>query len=404
MASFGYEAIDASGKTIKGSLEAESSDEVRSLLKSQGLILVSAKEQGILTKDLSIDIGGYPKARDISVFCRQFVAMTKAGVSILDAIKMLTEQTENKQLKKGLEGVRVNIEKGETLSSSMAQYPKVFPELMVNMVAAGEASGMLDTAIERLAVQFEKTAKTKALVKKALIYPVIVMVVAIAVVIVMLVLVIPKYTEMFKQLGTDLPGITVFVQKASEFIMSYWMILLPAVIAAVVMFKMWSTTDSGKHFFHKIKLSIPVMKNLEVKQASSLMARTLSTLMAAGVPLVEAIEIVATTMENVYFREALDFCKDEIMIGQPLSRPFEECGMFPPMVYHMTKIGEESGNSEEMLTKLADYYDEEVEIAVQSLMAALEPMIIIALAGIVAFLVASCLAPMLEMYGSLNNL
>ncbi len=404
MASYGYEAVDAAGKTIKGSCDAETVSEVKELLKSQGLILVSTKEQGLLTRDINLDIGGYPKPRDLSVFCRQFVSMTKAGVTILDALKMLTDQTENKQLKKGVEGVRVNVEKGETLANSLALYPKVFPELMVNMVAAGEASGSLETALDRMATQFEKTAKTRALVKKAMIYPVVVMCVALVVVIVMLIVVIPRYTEMFKELGTDLPAITRGVQAASDFLINYWFIVFPIIILSIVALVGWSKTDSGKHVFHKIKLSLPITKTLEIKQASSMMARTLSTLMASGVPLVEAVEIVGSTMENVYYREAMEYCKDEIMIGQPLSRPFEECGLFPPMVYHMTRIGEESGNTEEMLTKLADYYDEEVEMAVQSMMAALEPLIIIVLACIVGFLVAACLAPMLEMYNSLNNL
>jgi type IV pilus assembly protein PilC len=272
------------------------------------------------------------------------------------------------------------------------------------MVAAGEASGSLDIALERMAAQFEKSAKTKALVKKAMIYPIVVCIVAIAVVVVMLVVVIPNYTKMFADLGTDLPAITKAVQAASDFLIQKWFIIVPVVIAVVVGLKTFAKTDTGKHLFHKLKLKIPAIKNLEVKSASSMMARTLSTLMAAGVPLVEAVGIVGGTMENVYFKEALDTCKNEIIIGQPLSRPLEECGLFPPMVYHMTRIGEESGNTEEMLNKLADYYDEEVEMAVQSLMAAMEPMIIIVLAGIVGVLVGACMAPMLTMYQALDSL
>lgn len=404
MASYGYEAIDKEGKVIKASIEAENLEAAKAALRNQEITLLDLKEQSLLTKDLNVEIGGYPKPRDLSVFCRQFVSMMRAGVTILESLKLLEEQTENKQLKKGIEGVRVNVEKGETLSDSLGMYPKVFPELMVNMVSAGEASGSLDVAMERMSVQFEKTAKTKAMVKKALIYPAIVCLVAIGVVIVMLVVVIPRYSTMFAELGTELPGITKAVVKMSDFLIANWLILLPIVVGAVVLIKMWAKTNSGKHFFHKIKLHIPVIKDLEVKQNASLMARTLSTLMAAGVPLVEGVDIVSETLENVYFREAMEKCHEDIIIGQPLSRPLEESGMFPPMVYHMTRIGEESGNVEEMLSKLADYYDEEVEMSVQSLMAAMEPMIIIVLAAIVGTLVASCLAPMLTMYNSLNNL
>lgn len=404
MATYGYEAIDKVGKVTKGSIEAESMEKARQDIKQQGLTVLEIKEKSLLTKDINIEIGGYPTPRDLSVFCRQFVSMTKAGVSILEALKMLCEQTENKQLRKAAEGVRVSVEKGETLAHSLAEYPKVFPGLLVNMVAAGEASGSLDVAMERMAIQFERSAKTRALVKKAMIYPAMVCCVAIVIVVVMLVVIIPSYTDMFADLGSDLPKLTKVVVVCSDFLRTKWFILLPALIAIIVGLVAFSSTNTGKHVFHGIQLKLPAFKNLIVKQSSSQMARTLSTLLAAGVPLIEAVDIVGNTLENVYFKEAMDTCKNEIIIGQPLSRPLEECGLFPPMVYHMTRIGEESGNTEEMLSKLADYYDEEVEVAVQAFMAAMEPMIIIILAGIVGTLVGACMAPMLKMYQVLDTL
>ena len=402
MAAYGYEALNSAGKEIKGSVEADNIEAARQVLKKQGIQVISIKPQSALTKDINIKVGGYPKPRDMSVFCRQFVSMTKAGVTISEALKMLTEQTENDRLREAAEGVRVSVEKGETLASSLAMYPKIFPSLMVHMVEAGEASGSLDVALERMATQFEKSAKTSAMVKKAMIYPVAVCIVALAVVVVMLVVVIPNYATMFESLGTDLPALTKAVQAASNFIITKWFILVPAIIAIVVLIKMFSETDTGIHFFDKLKLSIPAYKNLEVKTASAQMARTLSTLMAAGVPLVDAVEIVSNVMPNVYFKEALQDCKNEIIIGQPLSKPLEQCGLFPPMVYHMTRIGEETGATEEMLAKQADYYEEEVEAAVASFMAAMEPVIIIVLAAIVLVLVGACLMPMMTMYETLN--
>lgn len=402
MAAYGYEALNSAGKEIKGSVEADNIEAARQVLKKQGIQVISIKPQSALTKDINIKAGGYPKPRDMSVFCRQFVSMTKAGVTISEALKMLTEQTENDRLREAAEGVRVSVEKGETLASSLAMYPKIFPSLMVHMVEAGEASGSLDVALERMATQFEKSAKTSAMVKKAMIYPVAVCIVALAVVVVMLVVVIPNYATMFESLGTDLPALTKAVQAASNFIITKWFILVPAIIAIVVLIKMFAETDTGIHFFDKLKLSIPAYKNLEVKTASAQMARTLSTLMAAGVPLVDAVEIVSNVMPNVYFKEALQDCKNEIIIGQPLSKPLEQCGLFPPMVYHMTRIGEETGATEEMLAKQADYYEEEVEAAVASFMAAMEPVIIIVLAAIVLVLVGACLMPMMTMYETLN--
>ena len=402
MAAYGYEALNSAGKEIKGSVEADNIEAARQALKKQGIQVISIKPQSALTKDISIKVGGYPKPRDMSVFCRQFVSMTKAGVTISEALKMLTEQTENDRLREAAEGVRVSVEKGETLASSLAMYPKIFPSLMIHMVEAGEASGSLDVALERMATQFEKSAKTSAMVKKAMIYPVAVCIVALAVVVVMLVVVIPNYATMFESLGTDLPALTKAVQAASNFIITKWFILVPAIIAIVVLVKMFAETDTGIHFFDKLKLSIPAYKNLEVKTASAQMARTLSTLMAAGVPLVDAVDIVSNVMQNVYFKEALQDCKNEIIIGQPLSRPLEQSGLFPPMVYHMTRIGEETGATEEMLAKQADYYEEEVEAAVASFMAAMEPVIIIVLAAIVLVLVGACLMPMMTMYETLN--
>lgn len=404
MASYGYEAIDAAGKAVKGSIEADNIDKARSDLKNQGLTVMDVKEQSLLTKDINIDIGGKPKVRDLSVFCRQFVSMIRAGVTILDALRMLTEATENKKLKQAINEVRISAEKGETLASAIAEHPKVFPDLMVNMVAAGEASGSLDKSLERMAVQFERSNKTKGLVKKAMMYPIVVICVAIVVIIVMLVKVIPAYATMFDQMGTDLPGITKAVQAMSNFIIQKWFILVPCVVIIAVAIIQFSRTDTGKHFFGKVTLSIKPIRNLVVKTASAQMARTLSTLLGSGVPLVEGVGIVANTMTNVYFKEAMEAARDDIMIGQPLSIPLQRCGLFPPMAYHMIRIGEESGNTEEMLDRLAEYYEEEVEMAVATVMAAMEPMIIVVLAAIVLVLVGACMAPMLTMYEALDEM
>lgn len=404
MAAFGYEAMNPAGKVIKGSINADNAELARQDLKRQGLVVLKVSAQSALTKDINLKFGGNPKPRDMSVFCRQFVGMSRAGVTLVDTLKMLCEQTENDKLREALEGVKTNVEKGETLADSLKEYPKIFPELFINMVAAGEASGSLDVALERMSEHFEKSAKTGALVKKAMIYPIVVCIVAIAVVIVMLVVVIPNYTDMFATLGTELPGITKAVAAASDFIIKRWVILVIAVVAIGVGISTFASTDKGKHFFHKLQLKMPMFNTLTMKQCSAQMARTMSTLMAAGVPLIESVAIVGKVMTNVYYKETMDTCKNEVVIGQPLSRPLEESGLFPPMVYHMVRIGEETGNTEDMLSKLADYYDEEVEAAVQSLMAALEPMIIVALAGIVIVLVGACMAPMLTMYQSMENL
>ena len=404
MASFKYEAINTAGKIMKGSVEAETPERAREEVKRMGYTPVSVTVQGVLDKDINIGIKKRPSARDLSVFCRQFVSMLRAGVTIMDALKMLSEATENSSLRTAIQQIRISTEKGEPLSTAFGEHPDVFPELMEKMVAAGEASGSLDVAVERMANQYERNSKTQAMIKKAMVYPIVVVIVAFAVVVVMLTVVIPNYVNMFDDLGTELPKITVMVQSLSNFVINYWFIIFPAIAAVVILVIVFSKTEKGKYFFGNIALKFPMTKGLVTKSASAQMARTMSTLMAAGIPLVEATGIVSEIMGNPYFRDAMSAAQDEITIGQPLSRPLEECGLFPPMVYFMTRIGEETGNSEEMLDKLADYYEEEVEMAVASFMAALEPAIIIVLAAIVIVLLGACMAPMLTMYDALNSL
>jgi len=404
MATFSYVAIDKSGKEVKGSVEADNIESARQETKRKELTLVSIKQAGALSKDLNLDFSKKPSTRDLSVMCRQFVSMQRAGVTMIDCLKMLSEQTENKKLQATLHEVRIDVERGDSLAGSMGNHTNIFPEIMINMVAAGEASGNLDIALERVSAQLERSARTQAMVKKAMIYPIAVFVVAIAVSVVMLVVVIPTYSEMFEDLGTELPGITKAYVALSDLLIHYWFIIVPLIIALIFAVITFSKTTTGKYFFGKLALKVPVLSNMTIKSASSLTSRTLSTLLGAGVPLIEAVDIVSGVVTNVYFQDALKTAKDEITIGMPLSRPLEECGLFPPMVYHMIRIGEEAGNTEEMLDKLADYYDEEVEMAVQSLMAAMEPMIIVVLAIVVGGMVAACMAPMLSMYQALDNL
>ena len=404
MTSYGYEALNKMGKTVKGSMDADNAEVVRIKLKQQGLTVLSIKEESFLTKDINISIGKKIEPRDMSVFCRQFVSMNRAGVSILDCLSLLCEQTENQVLAKAIKQVQADVQKGETLADSLRKHPKVFTDLMVTTVAAGEASGSLDVALERMAEQFEKSAKTQALVKKAMIYPAMVAAVSLVVIVVMLVVIIPSYEDMFADLGTELPGITKAVVAASDFLIGYWFLVLPAVIALVVGVSAYLQTPAGKLLTSQLALRIPMFKNLTVKSACSQMARTLSTLITAGVPLVEAVEITGNTMQNVLFKDAMRDARDEIIKGVPLSEPLEQSGLFPPMLYHMIRIGEEAGNTEEMLTKLADYYDEEVEMATQGLMTAMEPIIMLVLAVIVCVLIAAVMAPMLQMYTALDSL
>lgn len=404
MASFAYIAIDKMGKEKKGAVEAEDKGKALAAVKAQGLTPISVTPQSFLQKDINISISKGVTIREKSLFCRQFVSILRAGVTIIDALGMLAEQTENKGFASAIREVQVNIQKGETLGNSMRKLPEYFPPMLVNLVDAGEASGSLDVSLERMAIQFEKDAKLKGLIKKALVYPAVVCVVAVAVVILMLAYVVPTFMEMFADLDIEMPKLTVMVMAASDFVKSNLLWILIALVALVIGIKFFIQTKRGKAVFGYIGVKFPALANFTVKTSSSRLARTLSTLLYSGIPLVDALEITAHTMSNILFEEALMQAKEEVLKGVPLSEPLKNSGLFPPMVVHMVKIGEDTGDMEAMLEKMADYYDEEVELATQSLMAALEPMIIVVLAVIVGVLVGAVVAPMLSLYTGLENL
>lgn len=404
LANFSYIAVDSKGNQKKGSIEAENQEKVTIVLKNDGLMPIQIKEQGILDKDIKISFGSSVKPRDLSVFCRQFVSIVSAGVTIIEALGMLSEQTENKVMARAIKEVQVNVEKGETLANSMRSQHNVFPSMLINMVEAGEQSGSLEVSFERMAVQFEKDAKMKGLITKAMIYPIVIACVAVGVVIIMLAFVIPNFVSMFDDMDVKMPKITLMVIAMSNFMKNYWFVVIGAIALMVFGIKIFKQTTTGEELLGKIAIKIPFFGNLTTKTAASRLARTLSTLLCAGISMIDALDITAKTMGNVHFRKALIDAKEDVAKGIPLSEPLQRCGLFPPMIYHMTKIGEETGDLESMLEKLADYYDEEVEMATQSMMAALEPMIIIVMAVVVGGLVGAVMAPMMSMYEGLDNL
>ena len=404
MGSFSYVAIDKMGKEKKGSVEADDKEKALAAVKAPGLTPVSVTPQSFLTKDINISVSKGTTVRERSLFCRQFTSILRAGVTIIDALGMLSEQTENKGFAKAIKDVQVSIQKGETLGNSMRKIPEYFPPMLVNLVDAGEASGSLDTSLERMAIQFEKDAKLQGMIKKAMVYPMVVCCVAVLVVIVMLAYVVPTFMEMFADLDIEMPKLTLMVMAASDWVKGHLILIAVIIVALVVGFKYFSQTKRGKSVIGYIGVKLPALANFTVKTSASRLARTLSTLLYSGLPLVEAIEITAHTMDNILFEQALMEAKEEVLKGVPLSEPLKTSGLFPPMVVHMVKIGEDTGDMEAMLEKMADYYDEEVELATQSLMAALEPMIILFLAIIVGVLVGSVVAPMLSLYQGLDSL
>lgn len=404
MPGFSYVAVDKRGKEKRGSLEAETRERALEQLKAEGLIPVSVREQGALNKEIDFSIGKKVKPRDLSVFCRQFVSITQAGVPMKEALQMLSEQTENKWLKRAISEVLLNVEKGNTLADSMRSQPDIFPPMLVNMVEAGEQSGSLEMAFSRMAVHFEKEAKLKATIKKATIYPIILVIAAIGVIAVMLLFVIPIFIDMFADLDIEMPAITMFVMNSSKWMTSHWYVVLAMIVGIVAAYKLIYRTTQGRLTIDRIKMKMPLFGKLTVKTACSQFARTMSTLLMSGISTIDALETTSKIVNNIHYTNAMLKAREEVMKGVPLSEPLEASGIFPPMVYHMTGIGEETGNVEEMLEKMADYYDEEVEMTTQSVLAAMEPIIILFMALIIGTLVIAVISPIKSMYDGLDNL
>lgn len=402
MASYKYEIVGPDGKTQTGTIEAQNLEIATAELKAGGSTVVSIARANAFNKDLEINIGKAVSVRELSVFCRQFESVINAGVTVIEALDMLSEQTENKRFSDAIAEVRDSVQKGDSLAVAMSQHPKIFPGLMVQMVAAGEASGGLDKAFSRVGGQFEKEAHLKGMIIKSAIYPVILIVVIVVVVAIMMIKIVPTFTASFDEVGGSLPGITLAVMAISDFFVHNWYIMVAAIVGIVLGVRAFKKTEHGAILWGRMMLKLPMVGTLNIKTASASMTRTLSTLMGSGIQLVDALGLVTDMMKNEVVKQALIQAKDEVSRGIPLSKPLADSGVFPPMVYHMIEIGEETGNLEDMLDKVAAYYDDEVEMATQSLLAAMEPLIIIVMALIVVPIVLAIMMPMYSLYDSIG--
>lgn len=405
MPGFIYKAIGPDGKEKKGSIQAASSEQAIMRIKGDGLIPVEVTAENVLNKEINISFGSKITSRDYCVFCRQMLSILGAGVSIINALQMLSEQTENVPLKKGIAVLADEVGKGETLSNAMRKQPKVFPSMFVNLVEAGEATGTLEISFERMALQFEKENQLQQVIKKAMTYPIIVGVVAVGVIFAMMTFVIPTFMNMFSDMEVEMPAITQFVINMSDFFIAYWWLIIAAAVVVVLSVKAYSKTVSGRVLFGTLKLKLPVISNVTVKSAAAKFSRTLSTLLRAGVPMIQALEITANSVEeNIHFQRAVYSARDQVANGSSLSKPIKMSGLFPPMVEHMISIGEETGNLEDMLENVAEYYEEEVTTATEQMMTVLEPMMILVLALIVGVIILAILQPMMTLYDAVGSM
>jgi type IV pilus assembly protein PilC len=403
LSKFDYQVRDKSGKMVTGQLEADSQAAVAAKLTSMGyapLRIDKVNEAGLQMEIKIPGLSDRVKLKDLAIFSRQFATMINSGLSLIRALSILREQTENKKLGETIEAIRQEVEAGASLSSAMAKHEKVFPKLYVAMVRAGEAAGMLDEVLLRVAAMLEADVKLRSKIKSAMTYPVIVFVMAILLTTVMLIFIVPVFDGMFRDLGGELPWLTKMLVVLSDFVTSWAGVVTYIVVPAAIWFtyKRVRSNPKGRYALDVAKLNVPVFGPLFHKIALTRFARNLSTLLAAGVPILQALEITADTVNNGPIGLAVKDVQDSVREGESINGPLSEHDVFPPMVVQMIAVGEETGNVDGMLAKISDFYDTEIESTTESLTALMEPIMIAVIGGIVGGMVIALYMPMFKIF------
>ncbi|UCG39072.1 MAG: type II secretion system F family protein [bacterium] len=398
MPEFNWEARTAAGDLRKGTIEAANPEAAYAAIRRQGLNPTKVKAKG---RAIKISIPGFServKDKDIVVFTRQFATMIDAGLPLVQCLEILSTQADNKTLGKTLDTVQNDVESGASYAEALAQHPQIFDELYVHRVAAGETGGILDTILNRLSAYMEKAMALKKRVKSAMVYPITILAVAVGVVAILMVFVIPKFADMFTGMGGQLPALTQLVISMSNFAASYKMVILLAVLVGIgILLRRYYATARGRRRMDGIFLKAPIFGSLIRKVAVAKFTRTLGTMLSSGVPLLDALDICARTAGNKVVEEAVFKTRDSISEGKTIADPLEETGVFPPMVVQMISVGEATGALDAMLSKIADFYDDEVDTAVAALTSLMEPMMMVFLGGAIGFVVIAMYLPIFKM-------
>lgn len=397
---FKYRAVTETGQIIDGVYDAEDQSDVLIMLKNNKYMPLEVEQTKTSGSSAKMSFGKVKK-KDLAVFCRQFYTMLNSGVTIIKSLDILEKQTENKHMRSAISDIFENVQKGMTLSEGMKAIPKIFPPILIHMVEAGEASGSLDTIMDRMAVHYEKEFKIENKVKGAMVYPMVLAGISTAVVIFMMVFVMPTFVGMFEGSGTELPGPTKLLMSISHSLRHQWYLYVAVVIALVFGTKYIGSTEGGSMFFDSAKLKLPIVKTVTIKIATSRFTRTLSTLLYSGIPLMQGLDIVSKVVDNKNIGKRLEDAREEVRKGVPLSKTIKDITIFPPMVDSMIKIGEESGDLDGILNRSADFYDEEVEVALGKMTEMMQPLMIVVMALIVGFIVISIALPMFDMTSTL---
>lgn len=400
MPNFKYKAMNQKGERIEGVFEANSSEEVVQMISSNSYFPLMVEE---IVEGTKIDLQSLRRisTKDIAIFCRQFYTMLDAGVSINSSLNILAKQHPNKKLRASLKRIEEEVKKGETLSQAMMKEDRVFPELLISMVQTGEVSGNLDTIMLRMSTHFEKENKINNKIKSAMIYPAVLSVVAISVVAFLLTFIMPMFVDMFTESGVVLPAPTKLLLAISKGIKEHGFLIVLCIVLIVFSIRYYLKSDEGELMAHKMRLKLPILKGLNEKIIVSRFTRTLATLLASGITLVQALQVVAGVLGNRVASERLLAVRESVIKGEGLSLPLSQSSIFPPMLSSMVRIGEESGALDEILNKTADFYDEELEAAIQAFTALLEPLLILVMGAVLGFMIISILLPMFSMYGTM---
>lgn len=399
-ATFVYRARGADGQPHSGEMAADSKAAVAAHLRMRGLTVVDVdrKSAGVSLEGIVERMRGVP-ARDVTVMARQLATMISSGLSLLRALYVLEEQSENRLLKRTIGAVRQDVEAGLALSQALARHPRVFDDLFVAMVRAGETGGNLDEVLERVALQLEKDDNLRRTVRSAMVYPSLIAVFAVAVLVGMVLFIIPVFADMYRDLGGELPALTRFMIGLSDAMRDHWYLFLAVPIAATYLFLRWRRSAAGAKTWDSMKLRMPFrIGSIVRKIAVARFSRTLGTLTASGVPILQALEITARTAGNRVISDPIAGVVERLKEGQPLAQPLARTGVFPPMMIHMLAVGEETGALDRMLHKLADFYDDEVATQLKSITSVIEPLMMILVGAIVGVVVIAMYMPMFSIF------
>ncbi len=401
MPEYKYRAINQSGESLNGTITVASQADVIQMLREKDYMPISVElvRKG---QDINLSFMSKIKVKDIAIFCRQFHTMLNSGISIIQCLDILRQQFDNPRLRTVIGDVYETVQKGSALSEAMGNHRDAFPELLINMVEAGEVSGNLDTILSRMADHYEKDTRLRRKISGAMVYPIVLLVIAVGAVALLLMFVMPTFVGMFTSSGVELPAPTRILLAVSDFLTKYWYIVFGAIAALAYLLRRSLKTEGGRLAFDRLKLRLPIVNHVSVRVATSRFTRTLSTLLASGIPLLNSMEITAKVIGNVVFEKAVMGIREDVRKGFDLAGPIKRTGLFPPMVDSMIHIGEESGSLDDVLRRTADFYDDEVDSAITKMTAMLEPLMIVIMAVLIGSMVIAMIMPMFSMFDTIG--